>query len=81
MLLLSLSVLSAVSAAPTNVDIGRMWSQLNAHCAAGRCELAEGSKLSDIANTTGEPEKRKGNTASREMCMQIQAHNRSMALI
>lgn len=46
--------LAAVLSSANTVDVPRMWSQLNAHCAAGRCELAEGSKLSDVANTTGE---------------------------
>lgn len=46
--------LAAVLSTANTVDVPRMWSQLNAHCAAGRCELAEGSKLSDVANTTGE---------------------------
>eukprot|EP00729_Bicosta_minor_P024619 gene24619-34159_t len=44
--------LAAVLSTANTVDVPRMWSQLNAHCAAGRCELAEGSKLSDVANTT-----------------------------
>ena len=35
-----------------DVDVETMWKQLYAHCAAGKCSLSKGSKLSGLANTT-----------------------------
>ena len=33
-------------------DTDRMWCELDGHCSMGRCSLAEGSRLSPLANTT-----------------------------
>ena len=39
-------------AASMSAETAPMWAELERHCAAGLCEVAEGSKLGQMANTT-----------------------------
>ena len=39
-------------AASMSAETAPMWAELESHCAAGLCEVAEGSKLGQMANTT-----------------------------
>ena len=47
-----LAALGLLAAAATAADTDRMWRELETHCGEGLCALADGSRLSAIANTT-----------------------------
>ena len=52
LLLPAASTAAAAAGLAVQVDTASMWSELKAHCAAGRCSTAEGSKMRDIHNST-----------------------------
>ena len=46
------ALLPLAASASMSAETAPMWAQLERHCAAGLCEVGEGSKLGQMANTT-----------------------------